>query len=69
LAGVFLFMVGLIIEAASGQVIYPRGLVTRDFSLYFKFIILEEVVEMLGASCFLSGAWQAARNDFNARLK
>lgn len=69
LAGTLLLIAGLAIEALSGQVVYPRGLVTRDFSLYFKFIIIEEVVELVGASCFLTGVWHSVKNDFYTRFK
>lgn len=69
LAGTLLLIAGLGVEALSGQIIYPRGLVTHNFSLYFRFIIIEEVVELLGASCFLAGVWYSAKNDFCGYFK
>lgn len=68
LAGALVFVLSIATEIISGQIIYPRGLITRDFHLYFIFIIIEEVFELLGATLFLAGIFKQLAKSFNTHL-
>lgn len=65
LIGAILFAAALAAEVIGGKIVYPRGVLTRDFRLYFIFIIVEEALELLGATFFLTGIFKNAGRSFN----
>jgi hypothetical protein len=65
LSGVIFFALGLGVEVVSGIVVYPQGVVRSDFSLYFTFIFLEEIIELLGSTLFLTGMFKSTVKNFN----
>lgn len=65
LIGTGLFTLALTAELVGGKIVYPAGVLTRDFHLYFIFIIIEEAFELLGATFFLAGVYKNTAKKFN----
>ncbi len=65
LCGAALFVLGLGVEVVSGKIIYPLGVRSGDFSLYFISIIGEEIIELAGATLFLAGVERSVRTTFH----
>lgn len=65
LLGLLFFVLALTAEFTAGQIVYPRGLLTRNFQPYFNLIILEEGSEMMGASFLLAALASSVKHHFN----
>lgn len=65
LIGAVFMASALTAETIGGKIVYPQGVLTRDFHLYFIFIIMEEVFELLGATFFLAGVFKKVSRSFN----
>ena len=67
-AGILLFMTGLGVEVVSARIVYPRGIMSGDFTLYFASVLIEETAELVGATCFLVGVWKSFTKSFQQNL-
>lgn len=65
LIGAGLLVMALAAELIGGKIVYPAGVLTRDFHLYFIFIIIEEAFELLGATFFLAGVFKKVSRSFS----
>lgn len=68
LIGFGFLIAALASEIIGGRIIYPRGVISRDFHLYFIFIIIEEAFELLGATFFLAGVFNAVKKKTSALI-
>ncbi len=69
LTGIILMIGSLLAESIGGQVIYPRGLQTGNFHLYWNSIIIEETIELMSVSFFLAGVFIAVKKSFNQHFE